>query len=93
MTRVVNPERLFHTEFPQIDQAELRAEILDKSQHYEAREGDTILNFNELIQAVPLVLSGSLKVLRNDNSGHEILLYYVRPGECCAMKDSGWVGS
>ena len=85
MTRVVNPERLFHTEFPQIDQAELRAEILDKSQHYEAREGDTILNFNELIQAVPLVLSGSLKVLRNDNSGHEILLYYVRPGECCAM--------
>jgi len=85
MTRLLSPESLLYAEFPQIDQADLRAEILEKSKYFEAQEGETILNFKEVIQAVPLVLSGSLKVLRNDSSGHEILLYYVRPGECCAM--------
>lgn len=85
MSKVVNPERMLSVEFPHIDQGALRKEILDKSQYFEAKEGEIILNFNEVIQAVPLVLNGSLKVLRNDPSGREILLYYVRPGECCAM--------
>lgn len=85
MARVISPERMLSLEFPHIDQGQLKNDILEKSQYFEAREGDTILNFKEVINAVPLVLSGSLKVLRNDDSGREILLYYVRPGECCAM--------
>jgi CRP/FNR family transcriptional regulator, anaerobic regulatory protein len=34
---------------------------------------------------MPLVLKGVLKVLRVDAEGHELLLYYVSPGEGCAM--------
>jgi CRP/FNR family transcriptional regulator len=78
-------EKLLQAGFPEITQAELRQDILEKSQYFEAAEGEIILNFRECIKAVPLVLSGSLKVLRNDDTGREILLYYVRPGECCAM--------
>ncbi|MBK8504566.1 MAG: Crp/Fnr family transcriptional regulator [Saprospiraceae bacterium] len=85
MMKDLSLEKLLHAEFPEIVQTELRRDILEKSQYFEAREGEIILNFRESIKAVPLVLSGSLKVLRNDDTGREILLYYVRPGECCAM--------
>jgi CRP/FNR family transcriptional regulator len=34
---------------------------------------------------VPIVLSGTLKVSRINDDGHEMLLYYVREGEGCAM--------
>lgn len=85
MTKPESLDKLLFAEFPKITQPELRKDILDKSQYFEGREGEIVLNFRETIKAIPLVLSGSLKVLRNDDTGREILLYYVRPGECCAM--------
>ena len=34
---------------------------------------------------MPIILSGSVKVSRIDDDGHEILLYYVNQNESCAM--------
>jgi CRP/FNR family transcriptional regulator len=48
-------------------------------------EGDIILNENQHIKAVPIVINGSLRVLRTDPEGREILLYYIRSGESCIM--------
>ena len=43
---------------------------------------DTVmLNDNDYIKYIPIVLSGSIKVLRQDEDGREILLYYIKPGE------------
>lgn len=36
-------------------------------------------------KAMPLVLSGSLKVMRQDGKGNEALLYFLEGGETCAM--------
>lgn len=47
--------------------------------------GDELLRPGQYIKLVPLVLRGSLKVLREDDSGREILLYFIRPGESCIM--------
>lgn len=47
--------------------------------------GSVILNFNSYIMSIPIVLSGSCKVIRIDNDGREILLYYLKPGESCIM--------
>lgn len=48
-------------------------------------EGDVILNENQYIRAIPIVTSGSVRVLRTDSDGREILLYYIRSGESCIM--------
>ncbi len=48
-------------------------------------EGDIIINIGQKIKAIPIVLSGVLKVSRIDDTGHEILLYYVQAKETCAM--------
>ncbi len=44
-----------------------------------------ILDIDEYVKVVPLVIEGRIKVMRNDESGKEILLYYINPGESCAL--------
>jgi CRP/FNR family transcriptional regulator len=44
-----------------------------------------ILNIHSYIRSIPIVLSGSIKVVRTDEDGQELLLYYIKPGESCIM--------
>jgi CRP/FNR family transcriptional regulator len=53
--------------------------------------GSVILQEDSYIKAIPLVLNGSLKVMRTDPDGHEILLYYITPGESCIMSFLGGI--
>jgi CRP/FNR family transcriptional regulator len=53
--------------------------------------GAVILQEDSYIKAIPLVLKGSLKVMRTDPQGHEILLYYITPGESCIMSFLGGI--
>lgn len=54
-------------------------------------EGDVILNENSYIRAIPIVQSGAIKVIRNEEDGREILLYYILPGESCIMSFLGGI--
>ena len=55
------------------------------------REGDVLLDEHANIRTIPLVISGSIRVMRTDEEGREILLYYIRPGESCIMSFLGGV--
>jgi CRP/FNR family transcriptional regulator len=52
-------------------------------------EGETILNENETIKAIPIVIKGSIRVMRTEEDGKEILLYYLKAGESCIMSFLG----
>ncbi|MGB3074587.1 MAG: Crp/Fnr family transcriptional regulator [Chitinophagales bacterium] len=52
-------------------------------------EGDVILHENAYIKSIPIVTSGSVRVMRVDEDGKEILLYYIRSGESCIMSFLG----
>ena len=52
-------------------------------------EGETILNENAYIKAIPIVTKGSIRVMRTDEDGREILLYYIKAGESCIMSFLG----
>ncbi|MFY7815077.1 MAG: Crp/Fnr family transcriptional regulator [Chryseobacterium taeanense] len=43
--------------------------------------GTVILDINSYINYIPLVISGSIRVIRTEEDGREILLYYLTPGE------------
>lgn len=45
--------------------------------------GTVILDINSYVNYIPLVMSGSVKVVRTEEDGREILLYYLTPGESC----------
>lgn len=44
-----------------------------------------LLNEQSSIRSIPIVLTGSLRVMRTEEDGREILLYYIKPGESCIM--------
>lgn len=52
-------------------------------------EGEIILNENAYVKAIPIVTKGMIKVLRTEEDGKEILLYYIRKGESCIMSFLG----
>jgi CRP/FNR family transcriptional regulator len=52
-------------------------------------EGEVILNENAYIKAIPIVTTGSIRVIRTDEDGREILLYYIKVGESCIMSFLG----
>ncbi len=51
--------------------------------------GEMILDENSHIRAIPIVISGTLKVMRTEEDGREILLYYIKAGESCIMSFLG----
>lgn len=52
-------------------------------------EGDIILDENSSIRSIPIVMKGMIKVIRTEEDGREILLYYIKAGESCIMSFLG----
>jgi len=72
-------------QFKHIFEPELLKELQEKATHVSAKEGDIILNIGQTVRVMPIVLSGTIKISRIDQNGHELLLYYVSSKESCAM--------
>ena len=68
-----------------IFEEDLMQEILKVSKVYDFKEGDIIIDFNENISNMPLMLSGAIKILREDFDEGELLLYFIEKGDTCAM--------
>lgn len=63
----------------------LIGEIIEFGKISSHKEGDIIIDYNKMIKAMPIVLSGSIRVMRQEEAGREILLYYLSSNESCAM--------
>lgn len=70
-------EHLFHSL--------LNEEVYQSGQINTFSAGTIIQNIHSYIRSIPIVLSGSIKVIQTDDDGQEILLYYIKPGESCIM--------
>jgi len=78
-------ESTIMNKFSSVFESELLAELEKKSMIMQVKAGEIMLNPGQTIRAVPLVLSGIFKVSRINEEGQELLLYYVKEGESCAM--------
>jgi CRP/FNR family transcriptional regulator len=64
---------------------ELLDEIIKVGTYKELPEGSKLLEIGDYIKSMPLLISGAIKVLREDNDGDELLLYYLEKGDTCSM--------
>ena len=77
-------EEEFLEVYPQLHDTTLVKEIIENSKIIRLREGEILIDLDEKIQSFPLILSGSLKILREDQDGNEVFLYFVNAGNTCA---------
>lgn len=50
-----------------------------------ATAGTVLMEIGQPFPGIPLLLSGSMKIFREDDHGNELLLYYIESGDTCAM--------
>ncbi|WP_296634912.1 Crp/Fnr family transcriptional regulator [Polaribacter sp.] len=51
-----------------------------------------IIQIGDYLKSMPLLLSGAIKILREDENGEELVLYYLEKGDTCAMTLSCCMG-
>jgi CRP/FNR family transcriptional regulator len=49
------------------------------------KEGDIIMDYGKYIRMMPIIIKGTVKVYSKDESGKELLLYYLSSNESCSM--------
>lgn len=71
--------------YPLFRELELLQNIQEVAVRKEVRAGERFAHAGSPIRGIPLILEGSLKVLREEEEGKEIFLYHILRGETCAM--------
>lgn len=68
-----------------IFEEELVEEIENTSEFRTFGPNEILMRRGQYIRSTLLVLSGLIKVYREDEEGNEFLMYYLKPGEACAL--------
>jgi len=81
---MITTDNLLQARFDQLE-PELKEEILKIGTLKEVEPGEILLKSGQLITHTMLLLDGRLKIYREDEEGNEFLMYYLEPGNACAM--------
>ena len=60
-------------------------EIAKVAIYKEFKADDYLIEIGDYIKTMPLLLTGAIKILREDENGDELLLYFLERGDTCAM--------
>ncbi|MFD2540888.1 Crp/Fnr family transcriptional regulator [Lacinutrix gracilariae] len=72
---------------------ELLHEINNVGTFKDIPEGFKLIEIGDYIKSMPLLVSGAIKILREDDDGDELILYFIEQGDTCAMTLSCCLGS
>lgn len=64
---------------------ELIDEMSEVARFRETIAEEVIVHVGDDLKMIPILISGSIKISREDNAGNELLLYYIESGDTCAM--------
>jgi len=64
---------------------ELINEIASIASFKKFKADDYLIEIGDNIKSMPLLIEGAIKILREDEKGDEILLYFLERGDTCAM--------
>ena len=71
----------------------LLADIERTATYKKIPKGTVIIDIGQSITHMPLLLTGAIKILREDAEGDELLLYFLEKGDTCAMTFSCCLGT
>jgi len=71
--------------FSSVLDQEIIDEILKIGRFESFQKNDIIIDINQQLKYIPLLLSGTIKILREDDNGNDLLIYFLETGETCTM--------
>jgi|APTNR8051073442_1049403.scaffolds.fasta_scaffold01875_5 CRP/FNR family transcriptional regulator len=74
---------LVRRRFPKLNEPGLLEEMAENGSLVDFKSGETLSEYGSYVRYIPLVLEGTLKVMRSSDNG-DLFLYYVQAGEACA---------
>lgn len=86
-------ENVLNESYGYLFEAALLSEINAVGHFKSVKAGETLMTVGSNISHIPLILNGAIKVMREDNDGDEILLYFLERGDTCAMTLSCCIGN
>ncbi|RMG81555.1 MAG: Crp/Fnr family transcriptional regulator [Bacteroidetes bacterium] len=78
-------EELIDLNFKGLLEDDLLHEMKDIALTKYFKEGEVIIRQGDRFKYLPLLIEGSMKILKESNDGNDILLYYLEAGDTCAM--------
>ncbi|KPQ17415.1 MAG: CRP/FNR family cAMP-binding transcriptional regulator [Algoriphagus marincola HL-49] len=70
---------------PGFTDPKLLEKLIEKGQIMQLEPGKVLMEPGKFVKMVPIVLEGSIKIMRMDEDGKELFLYYLDAGETCAL--------
>lgn len=77
-------DALFEKLFP-VFEPDLKQELKENSEVVQFAEGDQLMRTGQYFKSSMLILEGLVKVYREDDEGNEFFMYYLKPGQACAL--------
>jgi CRP/FNR family transcriptional regulator, anaerobic regulatory protein len=77
-------QEMIHRLFPDFEPA-LVEEIKEHAQLKNIPAGELLMKTGQYFRTTMLVISGLVKVFREDEDGNEYFMYYLQPGQACAL--------
>ena len=71
--------------YPYQFEDELLNEIDELGSLVDFKANDVMIDLNQFIKGMPILLSGAIKIMREDFDEGELLLYFLEKGDTCAM--------
>ncbi|TWO32611.1 Crp/Fnr family transcriptional regulator [Seonamhaeicola sediminis] len=78
-------KEILYQKFGYILDDSLINEIINVGVFKSFSKDDIIIDINQPMLYIPLLLKGHIKILREDNEGNELLIYFLEAGETCTM--------
>ena len=77
-------QKLYHN-YSQIFEKELLQEISEVGHLKTIKKGHLLIDIDEELTHIPLIIEGVVKIIRKDKNGFELSIYYLEPGDTCAI--------
>ena len=71
--------------FSTIFEKKLIDEIVEVGFLDKFKVGETLVDIGENMTHIPLILSGAVKIIRQEKEGDELVLYFLEKGDTCAV--------
>jgi len=85
--------QLLEQTFGSIFSDSLISELANSGRIVSIEEGESIISRNDIVKEVPIILSGTAKIVRTDEKGEEHILFYLNEKEACTATFSICAGN